>query len=185
MTFSKTFILRAANKRSKRTIINTPMTTSQYKRIISEIPHLSTIYDKIEITVSKKQDATPNPNIKITLYDTTTPQCIQFTIAKDYPFQPPQLTINNKPFLKTLPHTQLTNYRDKIRKPLPVIGDCLHCNFILKDAWSPALGMKQVLQEVAKVQKTRRIIQEYILILHLTKQKQLPQEIADIIHEFL
>jgi ubiquitin-protein ligase len=154
---------------------------TQYKRFISEVAKLSSQYEKIEITLIEDQD----PNINIILYDKT-PQCIQFSLPKEYPFQAPILYINNKPFLKNLPHTQLTDYRKKIRKPLPFTGECLHCNFILKGSfWSPALGMEQVLQEVAKVQKTRRIIQEYILLLHLTKQKQLPQEIADIIHEFL
>jgi len=154
---------------------------TQYKRFISEVSKLSSQYDKIEITLIEDED----PNINIILYDKTS-RCIQFSLPKEYPFQPPLLFINNKSFLKTLPHIQLADYRDKIRKPLPTTGECLHCNFILKGSfWSPALGMEQVLKEVDKVQKTKRIIQEHILILHLTKQKQLPYEIANIIHEYL
>jgi hypothetical protein len=154
---------------------------TQYKRFISEVSKLSSQYDKIEITLIEDQD----PNIHIILYDKT-PQCIQFSLPKEYPFQAPILYINNKPFLKNLPHTQLNEYRKKIRKPLPFTGECLHCNFILKGSfWSPALGMEQVLKEINNIKKTKRIIQEYILILHLTKQKQLPKEIADIIHEYL
>jgi ubiquitin-protein ligase len=153
---------------------------TQYKRFISEVSKLSSRYDKIEITLIEDQD----PNINIILYDRT-PQCIQFSLPKEYPFQAPILFINNKPFLKTIPHTQLADYRKKIRKPLPSMGPCLHCNFILKDSWTPAIGMEQVLKEIDKVKKTKRIIQEHILILHLTNQRQIPKEIADIIHEFL
>ena len=158
---------------------------TQYKRFTSELPHLTTLYDNVEITFAKTQAS----NIKIALYDNkiTPPfQYIEFTLPKEYPFQAPLLHINNKPFLKTIPHIQLSDYRTKIRKPLPFTGECLHCNFILKGSWwSPALGMKQVIQEIDNVKKTKRIIQEHILILHLTKQTQLPPEITDIIHEYL
>jgi hypothetical protein len=158
---------------------------AQYKRFTSEIPHLTTLYDNVEITFAKTQE----PNIKITLYDNNiTPpfQYIQFILPKEYPFQAPLLYINNKSFLKTLPHIQLSEYRKKIRKPLPFTGECLHCNFILKGSWwSPVIGMKQVLREITNVQKTQRLVQEYILVLHLTNQRQIPKEIADIIHEYL
>ena len=158
---------------------------TQYRRFTSELPDLTTLYDNVEITFTKKQ----NFNIKINLYDnkiTPSSQYIQFILPNEYPFQAPLLYVNNKPFLKTLPHLQLSEYRKKIRKPLPFTGECLHCNFILKGSWwSPVIGMKQVLQEITNVRKTQRLIQEHILILHLTKQKKLPPEIADIIHEYL
>ena len=157
--------------------------TPLHKRIICEIPEFENITEKIDITFIKNKE----PHIKINLYDNITQgsQYIQFILPKDYTFKPPQILMNNKPFLKTLPHIELSDYRNKIQKPLPFIGNCIHCDFITKDNWSPALGMKKIIQEIDKIQKTRRLIQEYILLLHLSCQKQIPKEITNIIHEFL
>ena len=179
MTFSSRYINCSHVKRCKHNSSN-PLMTPQYPRIVNEIPELRTLSEKIEITFIKNKD----PDIKITLSDNIN-QCIQFIIPKDYPFKAPLLSINNTPFLQTLPHIEVSKYRSQIRKPMPFIGNCLHCDFILKDSWSPVLGMKQVLQEITKVQTTHRIIQEYILLQAISNQNEIPKEIIEIIHDYL
>lgn len=154
-----------------------------HKRIIGEISELENLSEQIDISFIKNKD----PHIKINLYDKTQQgsQSIDIILPKDYPFKPPHVSINGIPFLETLPHTKICHYRSQIRKPLPFTGNCLHCDFITKDPWSPALGMKHILQEIDKIRKTRGIIREHILLLHISIEKRIPKEIADIIHEYL
>ncbi len=162
------------------------MTT--HKRVLNELLELVHVSNKIEISTPQATQATQATQLTITLYDNTlAPHCkrIQFEIPKGYPFTPPHIFINNHYFPQSIPHADLSHYRSKIRKPLPFIGDCLHCHFIVKATWSPALGIKEILKEINKVQKTQRIIQEYILLKHLSNQKQIPIEITQLIHDYL
>ena len=168
------------------------MTT--HKRILNELLELVHISNKIEISTPQQQEQQQKqskyqPQLIITLSDNTLApkyKSIQFEIPKSYPFAAPQILINNRYFTQSIPHVELSDYRSKIKKPLPfTTGKCLHCNFIVKDAWSPALGLKEILKEINNVQKTQRLIQEYILLKYISSQKELPNEITQIIHEFL
>ena len=157
------------------------------KRLISEIPELETLYKTIQIIIESNEPIRINVKNRI-LYDNIGEkydETISFTLPKDYPFKPPLVLKNNKSFLAMIPHIQLTDYIKEIQKPMPFIGECLHCNFITKDIWTPVMRMKDILIEIEKVEQTQRIIQEYILLTHLSCKTKIPKEITHIIHAFL
>jgi len=164
------------------------MTTPLHKRIMNEIPGLENICEFIQLTFESNKDPTLtliNTLIHINLYDIRIKTPLQFILPKDYPFKPPTLLLDHIPYLKTLPHIQLDEYRVQIRKPLPTKFRCLHCDFITKDTWSPALGIKTVVHEFILIEKTRQIIREHILLTHLGKKNRIPKEITDLIHEYI
>jgi hypothetical protein len=153
----------------------------EHIRLGIEIPELQQFYKKIEVTYEHK-----NP-IHIILYDPLTktlPKKIQLTIPKDYPFKAPIISINNIPYLQTIEHIDLEIMRREIKKPFVFLGNCLHCNFITKDNWSPAACIKHIFSEIEKVEEFKQIFQEHTILKKIGIKYNIPKEITDWIHSY-
>jgi ubiquitin-protein ligase len=155
---------------------------SHYKRINNEIPELQKLYRKITVTYEIE-----NP-INIILYDPsskTLPETLEFQISKDYPFTPPKIYRNNSPYLKSLPHITTEKYRKEIKKQFRFIGNCIHCDFIIKDNWSPAISIKHILLDMEKIEELRQIIYQDKYLQKIGIKYNIPKEITDMIHSFI
>ena len=163
-------------------IINKRMSITR-KRLDREIPHLEEKYKKIQVTYEKG-----NPT-NIILYDPieeNLPKTLEIDICKNYPFKPPIIKVDSTNYLTTLPHYEINKYRKLMPyKDLPFQGDCLHCEFITKMDWSAALLLRHVLEQIKKIQETKRMIKEYLMLQIIEKKFRIPPEINQLIHSYL
>ena len=158
------------------------------KRIITEIPNIEKIYNKIQITFTSRQ--LDNPSIHIHLYDPhynqferSVPKELDIILTANYPFNPPGIIIKNKEYLTTVPHNEIIKYRIKMPNIiLPFKEHCLHCYFITtEEKWSPAFTIKDIIKQIEEVEKTKQIIFHKVFL----ERFHIPNEISNTILSFI
>jgi hypothetical protein len=159
------------------------------KRIMTELPEIEKIYNKIQITFT----STPsdNPSIHIHLYDPhynelkrIIPKELDIILTKNYPFKPPEIVIKNKKYMRTIPHNGVIEYRRKMPNIiLPFKEDCLHCYFITKqENWSPRFCIKDIIKQIEELEKTKQIIFHKVFLERFNIPNELSNTILSFIH---
>lgn len=104
----------------------------------------------------------------------------KFKIYSDYPFKPPKLEINFRPYQYYLDIKSL-DFRSKLLKHKKIRCFCCE-NKLCGDNWSPAYTMEKIMQEVEIFKNIARDI-SYIVIIDVIKRKYLFDDIN--IYEWL
>lgn len=97
-----------------------------------------------------------------------------FIMDKKYPFAPPKIIYNNKPYsnLLKIPSTRFTTILEKIYN-----NSCLCCKSLdCKYNWCPAITMNTIINDINKTRKYKRYIVIYILQMQI-KNKYLVDDI--------
>jgi len=160
------------------------------KRIMTEIPDIEKIYNKIQLTFTSTPLDDPSIHIHIHLYDPhynqferVVPKELDIILTKYYPFKPPEIVIKNKEYLTTVPHNEIIKYRIKMPNIiLPFKEHCLHCHFITtEERWSPAFSIKDIIKRIEEVEKTKQIIFHKVFL----ERFHIPNEISNTILSFI
>ena len=107
-----------------------------------------------QITASKND----NNQLKITAHEINELNELQkyeFAISDDYPFKPPAITFQNRPYREFL---QISHSPQDLQLFKRVSGlECLCCTSITRSGnWSPGYMMTHLIDEVRKIRKYRR-----------------------------
>ena len=114
------------------------------RRVKREYSQLILVYDNINIDINDDNQVTVKIQKKSELNDQL--NNYHFVLSYTYPFHPPTIFVNNKPYSKflTLPSTRFTQVFHYIYGP-----KCLCCSSLtLHHNWSPALTIENILKEI-------------------------------------
>ncbi len=97
-----------------------------------------------------------------------------FIMDNQYPFRPPKIIYNNKPYynLLKLPSKRFTSVLEKIYNNSCICCKSLDCKY----NWSPAITMNLIIKDISKTRKLKRYIVIYILQMQI-KDKYLVDDI--------
>jgi len=170
--------------------MTTPPSKYNVKRIAHEIQEMLPIYKSISveyeearaiITIAQQEK---QQNI-------TTPT-VEFCIKEGYPFTPPIITLiltPNPTPTKRIPYmTWLKTNSRRVHQTLKTLTktDCLCCSTILcPNHWSPAMTMRNILQEIETTQLLKRKIKYILATKDIGTKFQLPEDIENNIISFI
>lgn len=162
-------------------------TASKYnvKRIAHEIQEMLPIYKSISVEYEEARAI-----ITIAQQNRTTPT-VEFCIKEGYPFTPPIITLiltPNPTPQKRIPYmTWLKTNSRRVHQALKTLTktDCLCCSTILcPNHWSPAMTMRNILQEIETTQQLKRKIKYILATKDIGKKFNLPEVIETYISGF-
>jgi len=173
--------------------MTTPTSKYNVKRIAHEIQEMLPIYKSISveyeearaiITIAQQEQEQQQQNI-------ITPT-VEFCIKEGYPFTPPIITLiltTNPTPQKRIPYmTWLKTSSRRVHQALKTLTntDCLCCSTILcPNRWSPAMTMRNILQEIETTQQLKRKIKYILATKDIGKKFQLPEDIENNIILFI
>jgi ubiquitin-protein ligase len=116
---------------------------------------------------------------------------VEFCIKEGYPFTPPIITLTPNPNQKTtkrIPYmTWLKTSSRRVHQALKTLTktDCLCCSTILcPNRWSPAMTMRNILQEIETTQQLKRKIKYILVTKDIGKKFNLPEVVETYISGF-
>ena len=109
-----------------------------------------------EIIVDKNDDDT----LKVTIYEISPDSKIQiygFIISSNYPFNPPRIFFQNRPYLEFLKTSYNPNYRKMFKQ---IVGqECFCCHSVnCSSNWSPGITLDKIIDEVKQIKSQKRQI---------------------------
>lgn len=154
------------------------MSLTSLKRVTRELEELIPLHKKIDISYDNNKIMLKIRNINIIFSNT-------------YPFNPPDIQINNSHYgnfivCRSLRVNDLVNCQKE--------GSCLCCTSIIKNSrhlWSPALGIKNIMIEIDRVNSIKRKVKYTIAIGDISKnikkkiKRDIPQDIEYTVLSFL
>lgn len=128
---------------------------SMKRRLKSELAKMSVQFpDNIIVELNDET------SVKVSIYEISADAKIQkygFIISSNYPFNPPKIFFQNRPYLDFLKMGYDLNIR-KIFKQI-VGQECFCCHSInCSDNWSPAITLSRIIDEVKRIKGQRRQI---------------------------
>ena len=135
------------------------------KRLKNEIDRMYANYDQIDVEETEKGGA------KITVYkiekgiteNEDKLQTYSFVITRDYPFRPPVIFFQNRPYLDFLKSRYISKPGSDIFKRITGLN-CFCCSSVnCSDNWSPGLTLEKIIAEVQSIKKMKRDIVNKIL----------------------
>jgi ubiquitin-protein ligase len=142
------------------------------QRITREITSLieKNGYDKNDIDFYIEHNRNGTINNVLTIYDKDTRNFYSFHIPKNYPFNPPKLIINGKPYLHYLKITS-DIFKSELYKYSN--SNCFCCSSLLCNAnWTPVKSIINIIQEFNTYRNICKKIY-FILIVNKLKKKYL------------
>jgi len=121
------------------------------RRVKREYAQLKVVYDSINIDISDDNEVIIDIQVNCPLNDKD--NTYRFVLTHHYPFHPPKIFVNNKPYIRflTLPSARFTKVYNYINGPR-----CLCCSSIsLNHNWSPALTMNNLLKEIDIIKQSK------------------------------
>ena len=110
------------------------------------------------------------------------PKSVTYHIFYDYPFKPPYIEVEGRPYVQTIHYCHLP----QIARHVKTITknpkhECFHCNFITDD-WSPAMRISNIINDIKRINKLKRKV-KYMLALE--RIKILPTDLIPHILSFI
>lgn len=130
-------------------------------RLMREYTELNTKFPNSIIHVYNNEEL-KNVSFSIRIEEGSKLQGYVFIIENNYPFHPPCILYNNKPYsnLLNLQSNRFGDYSQKLYKK-----KCLCCtSLICKNNWSPAINLGMIIEDINKNRKYKRNIIYAILI---------------------
>jgi len=130
------------------------------KRLKNELDKMYKNYDQIDVEETEKGEA------QVTIYNIEPDDRLQtygFIITRDYPFRPPTIFFQNRPYLEFLRTRYISkNGKDIFRK---VTGqNCFCCSSLnCGDNWSPGITLEKLIAEIQSYKKKKRDIVNKIM----------------------
>jgi ubiquitin-protein ligase len=128
--------------------------TSVKRRLKRELEKMGDMYQ--EIVVDKNDD----DSVKVDIFEIGADSKIQkygFIISSNYPFTPPKIFFQNKPYLEFLKTSYEPNFRKIFKR---IVGqECFCCHSVnCSGNWSPGLTLDKIIGEVKWIKNKRRQI---------------------------
>lgn len=119
-----------------------------------------------------------NDEIRVTIENYT------FILSNKYPFYPPKVLIRNKPYLNYLKYPMSERIQDILHEQKI---SCMCCSSICnKNMWSPANQIRDILQEIKRVNEIKKYVKNYLIIDDICRTKNIDTEtIGMLVLEFL
>lgn len=144
------------------------------EREFNNILALELIYPHSVSVNIKKNNSVYNETYSVEFMNMKDNKYYEFIISNNYPFNPPKLNINFKPYSYYL-NFQSFDFKKKIENYKKI--RCFCCSTkICGDNWSPAYTMRHILDEVVDFRKICRDI-SYLIIIDVIKRKYLIEDI--------
>jgi len=110
-------------------------------------------------------EADTESSVKVSIYEISADSKIHnygFIVTSNYPFNPPKIFYQNRPYLDFLKTSYYPNSSKIFKK---IVGqDCFCCHSInCSENWSPAITLSRIIDEVKYIkQKKRHIINKLL-----------------------
>ena len=135
------------------------------KRLKNELDRMYVNYDQIDVEVTDKGEARVNV-YKIEKGMTENDEKLQtygFVITRDYPFRPPIIFFQNRPYLEFLKSRYISKTEKDIFKK--ITGFNCFCCFSVNcgDNWSPGITLEKIIKEIQFFKKKKRDIVNKII----------------------
>ena len=142
------------------------------RRITKELETMYNIYTQINVKMNEKD------RLEITVYEIdeqNKKQVYGFVMTNDYPFRPPIISYQRRPYIEYLITNQLYKSLHLVQK---ITGkSCFCCHSInCNDNWSPAITLSKIINEIRDIKAQKRIIINK-LIADVIKKKYLIEDI--------
>lgn len=135
------------------------------KRLKNELDRMYANYDQIDIEITEKDD--PRVNIykieKGLTDDDDRLQTYGFIVTRDYPFRPPKIFFQNRPYIDFLKTRYISKSGSDIFKK--VTGhNCFCCSSVnCSDNWSPGITLEKIIEEIQFIKRKKRDIVNKII----------------------
>lgn len=131
-------------------------TGSFVKRLKNELDRMYANYDQIDVEITEKDE------VKVNIYKILPDNQFhryEFIIIRDYPFRPPIIFFQGRPYLEFL---KSNPGKDIFRK---VTGLSCFCCFSVNcaDNWSPGITLDKIIAEIHVIKKKKRDLINKIL----------------------
>jgi ubiquitin-protein ligase len=130
------------------------------KRLKNELDRMYANYDQIDVEETEKGDA------KVTVYKIENDDKLQtygFVITRDYPFRPPVIFFQNRPYLDFLKTRYISKSGTDIFRKITGFN-CFCCSSVnCGDNWSPGITLDKIIVEIQFFKKKKRDIVNKIL----------------------
>jgi len=107
-----------------------------------------------------------------------------FILSNKYPFYPPKVLVQNKPYINYLKYPT----SERIQNILHIHKiSCMCCSSICnRDIWSPAYKIENILNEIKNVNEVKRYVKNYLFVDDICRTKNIDTEtIGMLILEFI
>ena len=92
-----------------------------------------------------------------------------FILSNKYPFYPPKVLVQNKPYLNYLKHRMSERIQDILH--IHKIS-CMCCSSISnRNIWSPANQIRDILYEIKRVNEIKRYVKNYLIVDDICRTK--------------
>ena len=137
-------------------IIDQMKYSSVKRRLKRELELMNTQFLYSNIIV----EADTESSVKVSVYEISADAKIQkygFIVTSNYPFNPPKIFYQNRPYTDFLKTSYDTNFRKLFKK---IVGqECFCCHSInCSDNWSPAITLSRIIDEVKYIKQKKRDI---------------------------
>lgn len=130
------------------------------KRLKNELDRMYANYDQIDVEVTDKGDVRVNV-YKIEKGMTENDDKLQtygFVIKRDYPFRPPIIFFQNRPYIDFLKSRYISKTEKDIFKKITGLN-CFCCFSVnCGDNWSPGITLEKIITEIQFFKKKKRTI---------------------------
>lgn len=128
---------------------------SMKRRLKSELAKMSVQFPN-NIVVELNDET----SVKVSIYEISADAKIQkygFIVTSNYPFNPPKIFFQGRPYIDFLKTSYDTNFRKIFKK---IVGqDCFCCHSInCSENWSPAITLSRIIDEVKYIKQKKRDI---------------------------
>jgi ubiquitin-protein ligase len=129
------------------------------KRIKKEIDAMYSLFNEIIVSV----DSSSNLKVIVVEYNNNKKQKYHFIIDNNYPFVPPKIFFQNRPYIDFLKVNHSSKELFHLFKKITG-KECLCCHsFNCRDRWSPAITIKIIINEICWFKQEKRKVLNKLL----------------------
>ena len=149
--------------------------STKKKRITYELNEIVNLYSSISINFEEK--------LIITIEDNEYNNIYTFIIGQYYPFKPPHILVNSKPYLNIL-NTRSIEFEKQLRELKGI--DCFCCNSIThNDKWRPTNTLQHLITEIRMYKKYREDVVDKIMLEKNNSESTIDFENVNLINDLI